>query len=86
MNTLLTAIVTWLSINFGLPAVHEHPGIELVPTMRVAALRYRGLVSDRQPHSRRMSLNLSRTECTLRGTNPMCPREDAPDQHPRHSA
>lgn len=51
MNALLTAIVTWLSINFGLPAVHEHPGIELVPPMRMAALRYRGLVSDRQPQS-----------------------------------
>jgi hypothetical protein len=49
MNALLTTIVTWLSIHFALPAIHEHPRIELVPPAKMAALRYRGLASDRVP-------------------------------------
>src|SRR6266511_3944985 len=34
---------------------------------------------DRQPHSSRTSLNLSRTECGLRRTTPHVASEDAPD-------
>lgn len=51
MNAVLTAIVTWLSIHFGLPAIQEHPQVELVPPMKMAALRYRGLASDRLARS-----------------------------------
>jgi hypothetical protein len=47
MQTLLTVLVTWLSINFGLPATNELPQIESVTSARMAAVRYRGLVSDR---------------------------------------
>jgi hypothetical protein len=43
MEALLSTIVTWLSINFALPAIHEHPRIEYVPPVQMAALRYRGL-------------------------------------------
>jgi len=43
MNALLTAIVIWLSANFGLPATHELPQVEYVPAVKIAALRYRGL-------------------------------------------
>lgn len=39
-EVLLTAIVTWLSTNFDLPAVDQHPRIELVPPLKMAALRY----------------------------------------------
>lgn len=49
MTALLTAIVIWLSANFDLPAIHDHPRVELVPAVRMAALRYRGLATDRQP-------------------------------------
>ena len=49
MTALLTAIVIWLSANFDLPAIHDHPKVELVPAVRMAALRYRGLATDRQP-------------------------------------
>jgi hypothetical protein len=38
MNALLTAIVTWLSVNFGLPAVYDHPAIELLPATQIAVL------------------------------------------------
>jgi hypothetical protein len=40
VNALLTAIVTWLSINFGLPAIYDHPTIELSPAARIAEIRY----------------------------------------------
>lgn len=39
---LLAAIETWLSIEFDLPIVRDHPRIELVPPAEIAALRYRG--------------------------------------------
>jgi hypothetical protein len=42
VSTFLTAIVLWLSANFGLPAVHEHPRIEFVPASQITAFRYRG--------------------------------------------
>ena len=40
MNALLTAIVTWLSVNFGLPAIHDHPTIELLPAAQIAEIHY----------------------------------------------
>lgn len=40
MNALLTAIVTWLSINFGLPATYDHPAIERAPARLIAEMRY----------------------------------------------
>jgi uncharacterized protein DUF6647 len=45
-QTLLTEIVTWLSVNFGLPAIYDHPGVELVPPMKLAALRYKSVLGD----------------------------------------
>src|SRR5262245_56214702 len=50
MNALLTAIVLWLSANFDLPAIHDHPHIEFAPPATITALRYKGL-SDGQPRS-----------------------------------
>jgi hypothetical protein len=47
MQSLLTAIVTWLSLNYGLPASFEHPRVEIVPPMQIAALRYGGVPKDR---------------------------------------
>ena len=40
LETLLTAIVTWLSINYGLAADYDHPAVELLPADKVAAIRY----------------------------------------------
>lgn len=40
MQTLLTVLVTWLSLNFGLPATGEHPRLEIVPPARMAEVRY----------------------------------------------
>jgi len=44
MQTLITTIVTWLSLNFALPGVHDQPRIELVSpdTMRAALQRAAG--------------------------------------------
>ena len=40
MNALLTAIVTWLSINFGLPATYDHPKIEFMSDNAIYEIRY----------------------------------------------
>jgi hypothetical protein len=50
MQSLLTVLVTWLSINFGLPATYDHPQIETATPARMAMVRYRGLASDRSPN------------------------------------
>src|SRR5262245_48859226 len=39
MNALLTAIVLWLSANFDLPAINEHPRVEFAPPATITALR-----------------------------------------------
>jgi hypothetical protein len=49
MNALLTAIVTWLTINFGLPANYDHPQIIMLPPAKITELRY-GI--DRLPDGR----------------------------------
>jgi hypothetical protein len=40
MQNLLTVLVTWLSVSFGLPAIYEHPRIEIVPPAKMADVRY----------------------------------------------
>ena len=40
MKALLSAIVTWLSINFGLPATYDHPEIVFVPAVQVSDFVY----------------------------------------------
>lgn len=40
MEALLTAIVTWLSVNLGMPAIYDHPRIALVPPETMHAVRY----------------------------------------------
>jgi hypothetical protein len=40
MNALLTAVVLWLSTNFDLPAIYDHPRVELAPAAKIVALRY----------------------------------------------
>jgi hypothetical protein len=47
MQALLTVIVTWLSINFGLPAVYEYPRVELASPAQMAAVRYSRLAAVR---------------------------------------
>jgi len=49
MQTLLTAIVTWLSANFGMPASYDYPRIELVPAAEMEAVRLRGQGSGESP-------------------------------------
>jgi hypothetical protein len=40
---LVLSIVTWLSSDFALPENYQHPRIEIVSRMKMAAVRYRGL-------------------------------------------
>ena len=47
MQALLTVVVTWLSINFGLPASYEHPRVEFVPTAQMAEVRHSRVASGR---------------------------------------
>ncbi len=49
MEMLLTAIALWLSANFDLPPAASNPRIEFASPLKMAAMRYRGLASDRQP-------------------------------------
>ena len=48
MDALLTAITLWLAANCDLPATFDHPQIKQVPSIEMAALRYKGLFSTRQ--------------------------------------
>jgi hypothetical protein len=47
MQALLTVLVTWLSASFGLPAIYEHPQIELVSPAKMAEVRYSRLGTTR---------------------------------------
>jgi hypothetical protein len=42
MDILLTAIVTWLSVNFGLPANYDLPRVAFVTSETMHAVRYKG--------------------------------------------
>jgi len=44
---LLTEISTWLAENFDLPTIHEQPRVEFAPPMKLAAMRYKGVLPDR---------------------------------------
>ena len=48
MDALLTAIVIWLSANYGLPATFDHPRIERVPSIEMATLRYKDSLMSRE--------------------------------------
>jgi Zn-dependent membrane protease YugP len=43
MEALLSAIVTWLSINYGLPPNYSHPTIELLPNAQIENIHYGAL-------------------------------------------
>ena len=45
-HALLTAIETWVSSQFDLPAIHEHPRIEFALPAEITSLRFTGLLSD----------------------------------------
>ena len=48
MQALLATILTWLSMEFGLPVPHEPPRVEYVPAHEMQALRQR-LVEQARP-------------------------------------
>jgi hypothetical protein len=45
-GTLLTEITDWLAANFDFPARSEHPRIAFASPLKLAAMRYKGLLSD----------------------------------------
>jgi hypothetical protein len=45
-QALLTEMETWVSSQFDLPAIHEHPRIEFAPPAKIASLRFTDLLSD----------------------------------------
>ena len=49
LHTLLTEIVTWLSANFDLPAIQDHPSVKFVSPAKLASMRYddKGFLPDR---------------------------------------
>jgi hypothetical protein len=50
-RALLELLTSWLETRLGLPGAGDLPRVELVPRTRLAVLRYRGLVADRQVHA-----------------------------------
>jgi hypothetical protein len=49
MNALLVAIVTWLSVNFELPADYDIPEVRFAPAKEIVALHHGGITpEDRQ--------------------------------------
>lgn len=46
LELLLSTMVTWLSVNFGLPADYNHPAIAWMPAKRISDIRY-GTVEQR---------------------------------------
>lgn len=48
MNALLTAIVVWLSVNFGLPANFELPRIERMSSTEMKNLIYENIPADQR--------------------------------------
>ena len=48
MDALLSAIVVWLSFNFGLPATYDHPKIEFVRPIEIAFFRYQAFTTEAQ--------------------------------------
>jgi hypothetical protein len=60
-TALLTAIVTWISANFELPADYNHPSIKLVPAVQITSLRYKAFTPAQQPE-----LSSLQTETTER--------------------
>ena len=48
-QALLAEIETWLSIEFDLPPVGERPCLKIVSTAKIAALRFKGLLSNPEP-------------------------------------
>ena len=45
MQVLLTVMVTWLSVNFGLPAIDEHPQVRFASATEMADVRQSRLAS-----------------------------------------
>ena len=45
-QALLTAMEIWVSSQFDLPVIHEHPRIEFAPPAKIASLRFTDLLSD----------------------------------------
>ena len=45
-QTLLTALENWVSSQFDLPAIHEHPSIKFASPAKIVSLRFTGLLSD----------------------------------------
>ena len=51
MQALLTTIVIWLSINFGLPAIHEKPHVAFASAAQMAQVRYSQPIASRRDHA-----------------------------------
>lgn len=43
METLLTVLVTWLSVNFALPATEDHSRVDFASVTQMEELRYAAL-------------------------------------------
>jgi len=52
MNALMTALVTWIAANFGLPATYDHPEIAFASAVEITIVRYQAF----SPEKRRAAI------------------------------
>ena len=57
METLLAVLVTWLSINFGLPATKDYPHVAFASSAQMLELRYAEVDAGSGPASHRAELS-----------------------------
>ena len=48
MDALLITIVTWLSVNFGLPPDYDLPNIAYLPSTEISQIRYSGIAPEKR--------------------------------------
>jgi Domain of unknown function (DUF6647) len=52
MQALLKAIITWLSVNYGLPANYDVPNVRFSTPLEITSIRYGGLKPQRHREAR----------------------------------
>lgn len=75
MNALLSAIVTWMTISCGTPAVYNHPRIIFASTEHISNLRYGEAPMGRRPHVVAIYDNVNRVIYLSNSWSPQSPAD-----------
>src|SRR5262245_35477001 len=88
-QTVLTALEAWVSSQFGLPAIHEHPSIEFASPAKIVSLRFVGCCPIQENKWHRTIeprlLNTTRSPSTTTPREPsICPRAGPATHRPSY--